>query len=510
MKLAAIYARYSSERQTEQSIEGQLDVCKKYAEQNGLQIIDTYIDRAMTGTNDNRAAFQQMLSDSAKAAWEIVLVYALDRFRRNSIEMALNKKKLIDNGKILISATQKTSTNIDGTKNLDGIMLENIYTGVAEYYSAELSQKIRRGQNESRKKGQFCGGGLPDGFIVDKNKHIQIQEERAEIIRFIYEQYSLGVVVSKIIQQLNENGIMNGDGKPFIANAVYNILKNEKYAGIYRTKSGEVYDNIYPRIVSRKIYEKVRSITEKNKIGTRSVVTVYLLRHKVRCGYCGCPISAEGGTAKNGSKKHYYACRGRKKLHNSCTKKAIRKDALENLVLDTVINSLSKPKLMNEMIARLIEQQKRQAGENDLLKMMKREKQKIENAIYNLITALENGISSSSTNKRLHELESRKEELERSIMIEQSKSAVLLTEDEIKGYYVDALKQEPLILIGTLIKQIRLYDDKIHIELNSPTTQSPDESQGFLLCTEIKEIAVANTCSPMYVNVAITAEIVIG
>ena len=177
MKTAVIYARYSSERQTEQSIEGQLRVCHEFAERNDLKIIDTYIDRAMTGTNDNRAAFQKMLSDSDKPQpWEIVLVYALDRFGRNSIEVAVNKQRLQKNGKILISATQRTSVNIDGTQNLDGIILENVLIGLSEYYSAELSQKIRRGQNESRLKGNFAGGKVPYGYTT-ANKKIIIHED---------------------------------------------------------------------------------------------------------------------------------------------------------------------------------------------------------------------------------------------------------------------------------------------------------------------------------------------
>ena len=138
MKLAVVYARYSSEKQNDQSIEGQLDVCQKYADQNGLEIVDTYIDRAMSGTNDNRPAFQQMLADCAKPVpWDIILVYAIDRFGRNSIEIAVNKQKIKKSHKTLISATQRTSENIDGTKNLDGILLENMYIGLAEYYSAE-------------------------------------------------------------------------------------------------------------------------------------------------------------------------------------------------------------------------------------------------------------------------------------------------------------------------------------------------------------------------------------
>ena len=64
MKNAIIYARYSSERQNEQSIESQLRVCNEYAQRNGLNVIDSYIDKAMTGTNDIRTSFQRMLADA--------------------------------------------------------------------------------------------------------------------------------------------------------------------------------------------------------------------------------------------------------------------------------------------------------------------------------------------------------------------------------------------------------------------------------------------------------------
>ena len=146
MKTAVIYARYSSNSQSEQSIEGQLTVCEKYAKDNDLVIVNTYIDRAMTGTNDHRASFQQMLSDSKNATWEIVLVYAIDRFGRNSTEVILNKKKLTDNGKLLISATQRTSENIDGTKNLDGILLDHGKPFVKVRQSSMLQDQYRRFQ----------------------------------------------------------------------------------------------------------------------------------------------------------------------------------------------------------------------------------------------------------------------------------------------------------------------------------------------------------------------------
>ncbi len=313
---------------------------------------DTYIDRATTGTNDNRAAFQQMLKDCENAAWKVVLVYAIDRFGRNSVEVALNKQRLKTNGKVLISATQRTSDNLDGTKNLDGILLENVYIGIAEYYSAELSQKILRGLRESRRKGQFCGGKIPYGYYVT-DKKVQVDEEKAEVVRFIFRQYAAGVYVPKIICKLNEKGLLH-NGKPFLPNAIYGILRNERYLGITRIRD-EVYDNIYPQIVDADLYEKVKRKLIKNKIGSRSVKEVYLLRNKVKCGYCGNIISAECGTARNGETIRYYKCLGRKKHHNGCNKHPVRKEALEELVLDSVIEAMQDEKTMNVALWRMLE-----------------------------------------------------------------------------------------------------------------------------------------------------------
>ena len=94
MKTAVIYARYSSDNQNEQSIEGQLRVCQDYAQRNDMLILYTYIDRAMTGTNDNRPDFQKMIKDSNNKEFEYVIVYKRDRFSRNKYETAKYKKIL--------------------------------------------------------------------------------------------------------------------------------------------------------------------------------------------------------------------------------------------------------------------------------------------------------------------------------------------------------------------------------------------------------------------------------
>ena len=476
MKSAVIYARYSSNSQTEQSIEGQLTVCEKYARDNNLLIVNTYIDRAMTGTNDNRAAFQQMLTDSKNAPWEIVLVYAIDRFGRNSTEVILNKKRLTDNGKRLISATQRTSENIDGTKNLDGILLENVYIGIAAYYSAELSQKVCRGQEENRKKGLFCGGTLPYGYYID-NKKVFIDEERAKVVEYIFTQYSIGIFVPQIIKNLTEQGIRN-KGEPLKPTMVYGILRNEKYTGIYRLKD-QIYTNIYPKIIEPELFETVKKMTAKHVIGKHGGKTIYLLKDKAKCGYCGRPFSAECGTSKNGRSVHYYKCQGRKKRLTECAKTSVRKDDFEDFIINTLIDKLSTSNVMEDLIDCVMKTQEEILQANTKIKSLEKDLRNTEMSLNNLVAALERGVISNTTNKRIHELETKMAELEETISIEKCKTVICLNETQIKTFYEKALKQEAQALIGTLIKEIIVFDDKIEIFLNTPIRKDPDENRDF-------------------------------
>ena len=475
MKTAVIYARYSSDSQTEQSIEGQLRVCEEYAQKNNILILNTYIDRAMTGTNDNRPDFQRMIKDSSRKEWNYVLVYKLDRFSRNKYETAIHKKTLKDNGVKVLSAME----NIPDTP--EGIILESLLEGMNVYYSAELSQKVKRGMRETRLKGFYQGGGLPYGYKVVDRK-VVIDETRAETVRFMYDSYSKGITVKTMIAELTAKGILY-KGKPFAPNTVYGILGNEKYSGSYR-KGDEIIDNIYPQLIPTDTYQKVRDKAEKNKFGKRSIKTVYLLRHKVKCGYCGRPISAETGTARNGEVKRYYKCIGRKKDNNGCIKTQIPKDFLEEFVSNVIIEKLIDTQNIDTIIAEIMRRQN--LNENGNLKMLSNEKSRIDRALDNLVTAIENGITSNTTNKRLHDLEKQQEELERQILIERSKTAVKLNERDIRQYYEQALRLEMPMLINFLVKEIVLYNDKIEIYFNTPIKTSPDDEsrRGFLFYSD--------------------------
>ena len=298
MKTAVIYARYSSERQTEQSIEGQLRECMAYAEHHDMMVVDTYIDRAMTGTNDNRNDFQRMLKDAQKKAWDVVLVYKLDRFSRNKYEMAIHKKTLRDNGITLVSAKEHIP------EGPEGIILESLLEGMAEYYSVELAQKVSRGQRETRIKGNYSGGGIPYGYKVE-NKKFVICEDEARIVIRIFEMYASGVIGKKIIKTLTDEGIMHRKGKPFTKSIIYGILQNERYVGIYNHKTEGAYTDMFPRIVPQHLFDTVQTITAGNRHGKHPEDVVYLLRNKLKCGHCGKSIVSESGTSSTGAVVRY-------------------------------------------------------------------------------------------------------------------------------------------------------------------------------------------------------------
>lgn len=478
MKNAVIYARYSSERQTEQSIEGQLRVCNEYAERNDLKIIDTYIDRAMTGRNDQREAFQKMLADSAKpVSWDIVLVYAIDRFGRNSIEIAVNKQKLKKNNKTLISATQRTSDNIDGTKNLDGILLENVYIGLAEYYSAELAQKVRRGQTESLRKGHWLGGQTPYGYkVVDKK--LVIDEDQAEIVKYIYRQYSAGVIVKDIIQDLTQRGIYN-KGKPFTRSTMYYLLANEKYSGVFHY-NGETYLNICPKLLPDSLYNKVHALMLQNQFGTKSVEVNYLLRGKVYCGYCGHQIIAESGTSMTGVVKRYYKCGGRK-ANSGCQKKNIRKEDLEELVINVTVEMFQQENNLELIADEIMKIFKDKKKEHSVISLLTSELQNTQRAIENLLTAIQQGIITTSTKSRLVEMEEKAEELKTQITKEQAKLENRISKELIIEYLRTGIKKSPQALIDWLIDKVILYDDKIEIYYLYTEKTDPDDCRGFVI-----------------------------
>ena len=479
MKTAVIYARYSSERQTEQSIEGQIRECMAYAEHHNIVIVDTYIDRAMSGTNDNRTDFQRMLKDAQKKAWDMVLVYKLDRFSRNKYEMAIHKKTLKDHGITLVSAKEHIP------EGPEGIILESLLEGMAEYYSVELAQKVSRGQRETRIKGNYSGGGVPYGYKVE-NKRFVVCEDEARIVNRIFEMYASGVIGRNIIKTFTEEGILHRRGKPFTKSIIYGILQNERYTGVYNHKTEGAYTNMFPRIVPQNLFDTVQAIVISNRHGRRSEDVLYLFKNKLRCGYCGKPITSESGTSKSGKVIRYYKCGTKKKDTRLCRKAPIRKEIFEQLIVDTTVKVLDNPETLDLITAKIFEAHEQHLEDTSVLNILEAERNNIRKALDNMLNAVEMGIITSSTKQRIEELEVQLEAAESKVLVEKSKSKVQLTPNDIKKFINKALKKEPLIMIRLLVDKIVLYDDKVEVYYNCIDRKRPDDlaHQAFCIYTE--------------------------
>lgn len=271
-----IYARYSSHNQREESIEGQLKVCYEYAKRNDYNVIAEYIDRAQTGTNDNREQFQKMIEDSNKKCFEFVLVYQLDRFARNRYDSATYKTKLKKNGVRVISARENISDDASG------ILMESMLEGMAEYYSVELGQKVKRGMAINGEKCLYNGGYIEIGLKVDKEtKKYQIDEETAPTVRKMFEMYRSGSTIVQIMQYLKSIGITYTKGR------IRNVLENKKYIGTY-TYKGKETPNVIPPIIDNELFEDVQKILAKNKKSRARLKTKteYILTTKLFCGHC--------------------------------------------------------------------------------------------------------------------------------------------------------------------------------------------------------------------------------
>ena len=279
---AVIYARYSSDSQREESIEGQLRECTEYAERNGITVLRSYIDRALPARTADRPEFQNMIKDSEQKLFDVVLIWKLDRFSRDRYDSAHYKRILKKNGVKVVSVKENIS---DGP---EGIILESMLEGYAEYYSAELSEKIQRGQKENALKGKNNGGGVPLGYLLDKKaQKLVIDPTTAPLVVEVFEKYADGKSVRSIVEDFNARGLKTKRGQPFNINSFSSLLKNRKYIGEYRYQDVVIEGGV-PAIVPEALFNRVQERMEKNRHAPAMAKAKedYLLTTKLFCGKC--------------------------------------------------------------------------------------------------------------------------------------------------------------------------------------------------------------------------------
>lgn len=457
-----IYARYSSDNQREESIEGQLRECKEFANRNDITIVDTYIDRAFSAKTDNRPSFQKMIRDSAKNQFDVIIVWKLDRFARNRYDSAHYKAQLRKNGVKVVSATETIS------EGAEGIILESVLEGMAEYYSAELAEKVIRGQTENAMKCKFNGGPVTFGYYIDDEQHFQIDEETAPYIIQIYNAYDSGMTMKEIAEDLNNKGVSNSRGGRFTINIISKILSNRRYIGEYRFRDIVVPDGI-PTIVDKDLFDRVQASLEKNKHASAKYKAddEYILTTKLYCGNCKSFMVGESGTNHQGLTYRYYKCIDAKR-GRGCKKKAVKKDYIESAVLNAVVAALTNEDYINQLIEALLEYQEL---ENTDLKFLQQQLLKTNKKIDNMLNAIEQGIITDSTKQRLQELESKKKDIKVQIAQEEI-SKPKYTREQYQQFFNNAkvadLKDQAQrkALINYFVNAVVLYDDYALFYLN--------------------------------------------
>ncbi len=460
---AVIYARYSCDSQREESIEGQIRDCIAYAERQGIKILETYIDRALSAKTDNRPQFQKMIKDSAQKLFDVILVWKLDRFARNRYDSAHYKNILKKNNVKVMSATESIS------QGAEGILLESLLEGMAEYYSAELAEKVTRGLHENALKSKFNGGTLTIGYKIDENRRYAINPETAPFVLECYKMYLEGMTIKQLVKAMNEKGMRNTWGTEMTITTMTNLLKNRRYLGEYRygdiVNKGEI-----PQIIPDKLFNAVQKAIAKNRRAParHKATDDYLLTTKLVCGNCGSALVGEIGTSQNGSKYRYYRCISAKRKRGCDKKKGHTKDVLETLVLQQIMKIIMDDETIDKIADLALEQQSK---ENITLPALRKQLSDINKSIDNVLNAIQNGIYTTSTKERLTKLEKSKEEVELLIAKEEIEKPFLSKEEIVQWFYelrkfnIDTLMARKC-LINAFVNSIAVYDEKLQIVFN--------------------------------------------
>ncbi len=426
---AVAYARYSSDNQSDASVDAQLRAIDEYAGRNNICIIKTYIDRAKSATSDDRPEFQKMIKDSDSELFEAVIVHKLDRFSRDRYDSANYRKKLKRNGVRLISVLEY----LDGSP--ESVMMESVLEGMAEYYSKNLAREVMKGMHEVALDCRHTGGMPPLGYdVIHETKKYRINDFEAEIVKTIFTMYLDGFGYPTIIDQLNIKGYKTKLGRNFGKNSIHDILRNEKYTGVYiynrsasknvdgrrnshQSKPSEKIVRIpdgMPAIISQQDFEKVVEKMRRNKKRSSSYKAkeTYLLSGLIYCGECQhAMIGNVKYSGRNKLKYVTYRC-GERDRTKSCKNKEIRREYIEEFVLQElermILNESNIPILV-EKINRYRES--KDSDGKQKIKALYQRITKLDSQIENVLNVIRNGCASKLLTHDLANLEKEKTEL---------------------------------------------------------------------------------------------------
>jgi DNA invertase Pin-like site-specific DNA recombinase len=486
-----LYGRYSSHNQKDASIEQQFRDCREFCEKNGMKIIGEYADRAITGKTDKRPEFQRMIKDASKGRFQLIVCWKVDRFARNREDAAIYKGRLRRFGVRIVYAKESIP---DGP---EGILLESMLEGTAEYYSANLSQNIKRGMMDNARDCKVNNGNLPLGYQKGADGRYTIEPVGAAVVREVFELYASGLNVTQIIEALNVRGAKTTRGNPFNKNSLRTMLKNERYTGVYLYAGYRVEEGV-PQIISKELFDKVQKQIEKVARAPASSWSDvdYLLTGKLFCGTCGSPMIGDSGTGRSGAKYSYYTCSKRKR-ERGCQKQSVNKNWLEDMVVRETVERVLVDEVIEKIACAAVALQERER-DTSFLDSLESQHKETGKAIKNLLAAIEQGIITPTTRERMLELERQRDDLQ--LAIEEEKVVKpFFSRDEIiywmERYRKANLNDEGvrLSIIEVFISAVYLYDDELRIVFNYCGERNTITKQIVDGCGD----AGASECSPL-------------
>ncbi len=353
--------------------------------------------------------------------------------------------------------------------------MENVLIGMAEYYSAELSQKVKRGMEINADKCYYNGGSVPLGLKLQPvevingpmgkkitKKKFAINEDIGPIVQQIFEMYTNGSTMVNIIRYLNEKQIKTSQGNEFDKNSIRRILLNRKYIGIYSYQGKETKDGI-PRLINDETFYKVQEKLKVNKQapGRGKAKTPYLLTTKLYCGNCKQAMHGYSGTSGTGKLHCYYGCK-------KCDK-SVKKEYIEDLVVKNARDFLTNENIdkIANMVVKIAEKEKDKTNLRRLQKALRdNEKQKAN--LFDSLKICDINSVKKSIFEEIEKMETQRKQIEYQIIMEES-NFVDITVSQVK-FFLKQMKKGKIedlkyrqMLIDVLIYRVYLYDDNITI-----------------------------------------------
>ena len=367
---AAIYVRVSSDSQdVNNSVEAQLAECRRYAQDHSMAVVKTYVDEAESGRTGDRPRFQQMMADAQdpQRPFTVILIWKFSRFSRDKFDNAVYKNRLKRHGVRLVSIKEPVDTGPAGE------MMEGIIESMDAFYSANLSQEVRRGQRQVAERGYYPGRKAPFGYRIEKVKEpngnavhntFALDPPHDATVRRIFGEAIAGRSHHEIRAGLIRDGIPSPKGGKWAASSIHDILHDRQYAGYIvwgvSSKSGEppiVKAGCHPAIVSQGEFEQAAlalAARAKAVINPRQAGSDYMLSGLLRCRMCGNSMIVR--PARKG-RYRYYMCRTRRHDGQAgCEAPTLNVKALEDRFLEAVIGDLLREDNIRAAIGRIAEE----------------------------------------------------------------------------------------------------------------------------------------------------------